>query len=80
MHKVSATSEYRPIIERAGSQQQPARDGNVLLLFSAGEAAAEIDDQNDEERNIPGGRKQTVMNSTGSPLESSTSLSSDYTK
>lgn len=42
-----------PIVEGAGSQQQPTRDRNLLTFFSFREAAGEVDEQNDKERNIP---------------------------
>lgn len=56
-----AFSGDAPIVEGAWPEQQPTRDGHRLLLFGLSEASAEVEGQDDEERNIPGMEKEAAV-------------------
>lgn len=49
-----AFSGDSPVVEGAWPKQQPTRDRNRFLFFGLGEASTEVEDQDDEEWNIPG--------------------------
>lgn len=56
-----AFSGDAPVVEGAWPEQQPTRDGHRLLLFGLGEAAAEVEGQDNEEWNVPGMEKEAAV-------------------
>lgn len=61
IHNEQALSGDAPIVEGAWPEQQPTRDGHRLLFFGLGEAAAEVEGQDNEERNVPGMEKEAAV-------------------
>lgn len=61
IHNEKAFSGDAPIVECAWPEQQPARDGHRVLFFGLGEAAAEVEGQDNEEWNVPGMEKEAAV-------------------
>lgn len=51
---------YSPVIESTRTQQQPPRVRH-LLLFGLGEAAGEVEEEDEEERDVPAAQVTTAL-------------------